>query len=241
MKEWFKARNIWCGAFDALSDAEAGRLAKALWKYTTTGEQVNLSGAEKGCYAMIIYTLQQDEAESSHLSEVRREAGSKGGQQKAANEANVANANFATNDEANVANAHNKNKNKSKNLLEDEEEDEDDNNACARMRIAETWNLAFGSRITPAYLNKLDGLSTVLDVDVILTAIRLTATKSPNNPAQYVSAVLSDWQAEKITTVDEASEYMVIRSGMDGKLPGVMSRDEAYEALEAFRERRKAS
>lgn len=111
MKEWFKARNIWNGAFMALTDAEAGRLAKALWKYTTTGEQAELSGNEKGCFAMILYTLQQDEAESGNLSEKRRNAGSKGGLQKVANQANAA---FATNDVANQANANNKNKNKNK-------------------------------------------------------------------------------------------------------------------------------
>ena len=111
MKEWFKARNVWFGAFAALTDAEAGRLAKALWTYTATGEQVELSGNEKGCFAMILYTLQQDDAESGNLSEKRRSAGSKGGLQKVANQAN---ATFATESVANQANANNKNKNKSK-------------------------------------------------------------------------------------------------------------------------------
>jgi len=115
MKEWFKARNIWNGAFTALSDAEAGRLAKALWHYTTTGEQVELSGNEKGCFAMIIYTLQQDEADNGTLSEKRRSAGEKGGKQRVANQAN---ANFATNDEANQANASNKSKNTEEDIKE---------------------------------------------------------------------------------------------------------------------------
>ena len=75
MNEWFKARNIWYGAFNALSDAEAGRLAKAVWTYTTTGEEVELSGNEKGCYAMIIYTLRMDEAHDSGVSDQRRIAG----------------------------------------------------------------------------------------------------------------------------------------------------------------------
>ena len=115
MKEWFKARNIWNGAFTALSDAEAGRLAKALWHYTTTGEQVELSGNEKGCFAMIIYTLQQDEADNGTLSEKRRSAGEKGGKQRVANQAN---ANFATNYEANQANASNKSKNTEEDIKE---------------------------------------------------------------------------------------------------------------------------
>ena len=108
MKEWFKARNIWYGAFMALSDAEAGRLAKALWTYTATGEETELSGNEKGCFAMIRFTLQQDEAERGDLSEKRRAAGSKGGSQRVANQAN---ASFASSEVANQANATNKNKN----------------------------------------------------------------------------------------------------------------------------------
>jgi len=89
MQEWFKARNVWAGAFEALTDAEAGRLAKALWKYTTTREQVELSGNERGCFAMIVYTLQMDEKEANALSATRKEAGAKGGKQKVANLANA--------------------------------------------------------------------------------------------------------------------------------------------------------
>lgn len=111
MKEWFKARNIWGAAIQALSDAEAGRLMKALWKYTMTGEQQNLSGSEKVIFALILMTLSQDEEQANDLSRKRAEAGSIGGKQKVANQAN---ATFATEEEANQANASNKNKNKDK-------------------------------------------------------------------------------------------------------------------------------
>lgn len=109
MQEWFKARNIWGAAILALSDAEAGRLAKALWQYTMTGELTELSGAEKGIFALILMTLSQDEANNAELSKKRALAGSIGGKQKVANQAS---ANFATEEEANQANASNKNKNK---------------------------------------------------------------------------------------------------------------------------------
>ena len=111
MKEWFKARNIWGAAIMTLSDAEAGRLAKALWAYTMTGEEQNLSGAEKGIFALITMTLSQDDYKDSDISEKRASAGSKGGKQKAAN---LANDNFAKEDIANLANATNKNKSKNK-------------------------------------------------------------------------------------------------------------------------------
>ena len=124
MKDWFKARNIWGAAIQALSDAEAGRLMKALWKYTMTGEQQNLSGSEKAIFALILMTLSQDEEQVNDLSRKRADAGSLGGRQKVANqanatfatteEANQANATFATTEEATQANASNKNKNKEK-------------------------------------------------------------------------------------------------------------------------------
>lgn len=126
MKEWFKARNNWGAAIFTLSDAEAGRLMKALWQYTMTGEQTNLSGAEKGIFALILLTLSQDEERDSEISEKRALAGSLGGKQRVANESKSkqgqANASAS---EANEANAlirtriKNKNKEQEKDILFD--------------------------------------------------------------------------------------------------------------------------
>ena len=82
MIEWFKARLIWGMSFDALSDAEAGRLAKALWKYAATGEMENLSGGEKASYAMFTAMLAADKEERANVSAERSKAGSKGGRTK---------------------------------------------------------------------------------------------------------------------------------------------------------------
>ena len=108
MTEWFKARNVWGGAFEALSDAEAGRLAKALWKYTTTGEPADLPGAERAAYAMFILTLKQDGARESEISETRREAAMAGVSYRAkakSESAKSANAQFAEMEPAKSANA----------------------------------------------------------------------------------------------------------------------------------------
>ena len=109
MKDWFKARNIWGAAIQTLSDAEAGRLMKALWDYTMNGNQQNLSGAEKGIYALILTTLCQDEERDAEISEKRAVAGAIGGKQKVANASKCL---------ANVANATNKNKNKNIDIKE---------------------------------------------------------------------------------------------------------------------------
>lgn len=106
MKEWFKARTIWGAAIETLSDAEAGRLMKAIWRYAMSGEQTELTGAEKGIFALVLMTMSQDEAQANAISAKRAEAGSLGGKQK------VANAIKCYEDVANVANAINKNQNK---------------------------------------------------------------------------------------------------------------------------------
>ena len=114
MKDWFKARNIWGAAISALSDEEAGRLAKAIWAYTMTGEVVEIEGAGKGILAMILLTLGQDAERDGEISEKRSIAGKKGAintnyskaQQKPANDGKS---------QQMMASADNKNKNQNKN------------------------------------------------------------------------------------------------------------------------------
>ena len=108
MNDWFKARNIWGAAILTLSDAEAGRLAKAIWSYTMSNEEQNLSGAEKGLFAMIQMQLDQDAQRDADISEKRASAGAAGGKQTQAN------ANKEKAEEANQAIASNKNKNQNK-------------------------------------------------------------------------------------------------------------------------------
>jgi hypothetical protein len=91
-----------------LSDAEAGRLAKAIWSYTMSNEEQNLSGAEKGLFAMIQMQLDQDAQHDADISEKRASAGAAGGKQTQAN------ASKEKAEEANQANASNNNKNQNK-------------------------------------------------------------------------------------------------------------------------------
>lgn len=111
MKEWFKARNLWGSVISGLTDEDAGKFVKALWKYTMTGEKETLDGMLEGIFLMVTATLESDDAEAKKISEKRAIAGSAGGNQRIANQANEANASS----EANEANASIKNKNKNKN------------------------------------------------------------------------------------------------------------------------------
>ena len=52
MDIWFKAKVDWGEALGLLSDTEAGRFAKALWKYAATGEAGTLTGREQMLFAL---------------------------------------------------------------------------------------------------------------------------------------------------------------------------------------------
>lgn len=83
MCEWFKARLSWGRSIGKLSDTEAGRFAKALWKYATTGAEESLPGKEGILLDIAIDALLCDREERARISAVRSEAGKKGGKPKA--------------------------------------------------------------------------------------------------------------------------------------------------------------
>lgn len=63
---------------DILSDAEFGRLCRALLKYSMTGEEVQLEGAEKVLLKRVYMQERRFQESYSDLTESRREAGKKG-------------------------------------------------------------------------------------------------------------------------------------------------------------------
>lgn len=201
MKDWFKARNIWGAAFLSLSDAEAGRLAKALWSYTMGIELPNLSGAEKASFAMFQMALAQDDAEIGNLSEKRRSAGSKGGLQKVANQAN---ATFATENVANQAIATNKNKNKNKEK-EEEKDNDNSNSACAwlsddeiaesldRDRQIEDAARRWGLPCQEGHMIHARDLAREYTLPWLLRAIE-TAGNGKEQTWRYTEGILKSWK-----------------------------------------------
>ena len=132
MKDWFKARNIWGAAISALSDEEAGRLAKAIWAFTMDGEVQTIEGAGKGILAMILLTLGQDAERDDEISEKRSFASKC--KQKASNDIKC---------NQMISNDDNKNKNKNKNIdkeSEQESEQESESEFIADAEAREIQN-----------------------------------------------------------------------------------------------------
>lgn len=191
MNDWFKARNIWGAAFMSLSDAEAGRLAKALWTYTMTGEQLNLSGAEKGIFAMILMTLGQDEQDAADISRKRAVAGSIGGKQTQAKQS------MSKQTEAKASNCFKKTENKEK------EEDKDNNNgwltdneiaeSLERDRQIEDMAKRWGLPYSEGHMLKARDLANTYTLDWVLKAIERSGNGEKQTWA-YVEGILRNWK-----------------------------------------------
>ena len=83
MDIWFKAKVDWGEALGLLSDTEAGRFAKALWKYAATGDAAPLAGREQMLFALVLADLRREAEHRERLSALRSEAGRRGGRPRA--------------------------------------------------------------------------------------------------------------------------------------------------------------
>lgn len=214
MNEWFKARNVWGATILALSDEEAGRIAKAIWSFTMNGEIVELSGAEKGIFPMILMTLQQDEAHNAEVSAKRAAVGSLGGKQKVANATNCyqlqANATNSNQTVASDSNCFIKNKNKKENK-EKESESEFITGADAfaiQMTHDQVLTAAqdAGFMLSNSVRAKIIRLLEDHTMDQMLNAINECVTHSAPNLA-YLTAVLKGTGKKQKTDARDIHNY----------------------------------
>lgn len=175
MNEWFKARNVWGAAITALSDEEAGRLAKAIWAYTMDGELIEIDGAGKGIFALIMMTLKQDEEHNAEISLKRSKATEEYRNQKNTNDTKKHQ--MISNDiKSNqmISNDDNKNKNKSKNKNKEKESEQD-------IMFDRFWKEYPRKTSKPSAKKAFEKL----DVDEELLATMLTAIEKQKNSSQW--------------------------------------------------------
>ena len=74
---YFRFRFKWQRRIERLTDAEAGRLIKAMLYYSMTGEEVDLPGKESGTWDSVIDELDEDRKEAAGTSETNRNSAMK--------------------------------------------------------------------------------------------------------------------------------------------------------------------
>lgn len=90
-------------AIQLLPDAQAGILFKQILQYGATGQETHLEDqATAMCWAFVKQQLDRDAQKYEAICEKRRAAGSKGGQQRIANQANATTCNQVQANQANT-------------------------------------------------------------------------------------------------------------------------------------------
>lgn len=122
-----------------------------------------------------------------------------------------------------------------------EDEEEDEQQLPRTRELADAWKQETGKAAAPALLKRLLTNERICEFEpgVLETAIQIAAVKS-QNPSSYILTLCQDWQREKIKTVAQAEEYLVLRDQVDGKMLGV-SAEMARENMRDFRDRQNES
>lgn len=116
---------------------------------------------------------------------------------------------------------------------ENREEDEEDISR-AREAVRESWFRSFGHEISDYAADQIARRAVIncgFGPEVIAKAIRLSALKSTGSPVDYVLNVFADWQARRLRTEDEVDQYLFLRDAARGKMPGIMTAEEAIRAM----------
>ena len=211
----------WIEDTQELNDQEKGRLIDAIVLYARGDDwQERIKGNER--YVFPIYKNQLDRAR--RLSEVRAEAGAKGGNQSQARNSKVKQSEAKN---SKVKQNENDGTKFCKIKEEDKEEDkekyvyEEEEEEIKRMRsqlIDPDWKMvadAYQKQIGMLPMgNALDVLTSFVDDlggDCVCKAIEITNEKTPDNPHQFLIAILKNFASHGIDSREKAEAYLLDR------------------------------
>lgn len=187
---------------ELLTDAEFGRLCRALLVYSSTGKESDLSGAER--YQWKRVQMQEDRFQKfySETSEVLSEAGKRGAEKRWGNAKNKnpigANSPHMA---PNGQNGKSKSKSKSNNRrLSSSSLSDDDDEKISRISDCFSRNMGKNPQIVKRESEKF--LSSGLSEDLICRAIEDAAAHDARSWA-YVSKILQQCEAQKIFTAED--------------------------------------
>lgn len=125
----------------------------------------------------------------------------------------------------------------------DYEDDEDEEGtrarADARDEFAMAWTKTYGKAPTPGLIQemgfRLGGFG--FERGIITEALRLAVLRNANSPCAYMLNLLVDWHKNRVVTLTDLDQYLLLRDMQSGKL-GEGYIGEAGDRLRAFREDR---
>ena len=122
-------------------------------------------------------------------------------------------------------------------IIEEEEEEEDDNT----REVADAWSIAFGKKPTAAVCARLSAAAHGFGPGVLGKAIRITAAAADRNPCAYALSLLRDWRGERLSSLDDVEHYLFLRDGISGRIPTIISAEDAQAELNKLRAEKRSA
>ena len=202
MDIWFKAKVDWGEALGLLSDTEAGRFAKALWKYAASGEAASLAGREQMLFALVLADLRREAQHRERISALRSEAGRRGGRPRA--DSKTSNGFSQEAYESSESEKEPRTQNERPQMKEPQNQPQDEGSAeggAAASTPVITLPLNDGSEwpVSPELAGQWRQLYPAVDVDQALRSMRgwLLANRNRRKTARGVERFAAAWLARE--------------------------------------------
>lgn len=179
---------------DKLSDEQAGKLIKAIYKYVETEKMPELDKLLDIVIIPFKQNLDRNKEKYNKISEIRAKAGAKGGKQKKQKQTKEINCN----DNENV------NVNDNVNVNVNDNDKVSDSCVDGLQKIIDFYNENIGL-ITPYGVEVLEDYSKDMPTDLIIYAMQISV-EANKRTIKYIKAILNNWQKAGIRTLVQAKD-----------------------------------
>jgi DnaD/phage-associated family protein len=179
---------------DKLSDEQAGKLIKAIYKYVETEKMPELDKLLDIVIIPFKQNLDRNKEKYNKISEIRAKAGAKGGKQKKQKQTKEINCNDNVND----------NVNENANVNVNDNDKVSDSCVDGLQKIIDFYNENIGL-ITPYGVEVLEDYSKDMPTDLIIYAMQISV-EANKRTIKYIKAILNNWQKAGIRTLVQAKD-----------------------------------
>lgn len=179
---------------DKLSDEQAGKLIKAIYKYVETEKMPELDKLLDIVIIPFKQNLDRNKEKYNKISEIRAKAGAKGGKQKKQKQTKEINCNDNVND----------NVNENANVNVNDNDNVSDSCVDGLQKIIDFYNENIGL-ITPYGVEVLEDYSKDMPTDLIIYAMQISV-EANKRTIKYIKAILNNWQKAGIRTLVQAKD-----------------------------------
>lgn len=179
---------------DKLSDEQAGKLIKAIYKYVETEKMPELDKLLDIVIIPFKQNLDRNKEKYNKISEIRAKAGAKGGKQKKQKQTKEINCN----DNENV------NVNDNVNVNVNDDDKVSDSCVDGLQKIIDFYNENIGL-ITPYGVEVLEDYFKDMPTDLIIYAMQISV-EANKRTIKYIKAILNNWQKAGIRTLVQAKD-----------------------------------